>query len=451
VAQKDVSQMQKMIMSISSQIIEEIQTTLYMKCRFMNMAIGRLKPVMDELIFTAATDADKFYYAGKYIIKLYQEDKNALLRLYLHSVLHCVFLHPFVSEDIDKNKWNFACDIAVENVISDLGIEELFTENVRYQKSFISKLNENIDALTAEKIYRYLCENDFSDDDIERERKNFKRDSHQLWYKEEKKTENKNDHQQNKPLDDEGAKNLAEIIEEWQDYCERMNVDMENFNSDRKESKVLVQNTKRVKRDRYDYSTFLKKFAVSGEDVTVNDEEFDYIYYTYGLEKYKNMPLVEPLEYKEIRKISEFVIAIDTSGSVQGELVQKFLDRTYSILMSQENFFRKINIRIIQCDDKIEDEYLVREKEDFENYIRNIKFKGFGGTDFRPVFERVNHLIDTKEFTNLKGIIYFTDGYGKYPKQKPNYDAAFIFLNHDNERPKVPGWAMGVVIDEKRL
>ena len=67
------------------------------------------------------------------------------------------------------------------------------------------------------------------------------------------------------------------------------------------------------------------------------------------------------------------------------------------------------------------------------------------------MFERVNHLIDTKEFTNLKGIIYFTDGYGKYPKQKPNYDAAFIYLNHDNERPKVPGWAMGVVIDEKSL
>ena len=140
-AQKDITQMQKMIMSISSQIIEEIQTTLFMKCRFMNMAVGRLKPVMDEMIFTAATDADKFYYAGKHIIKLYQEDKNALLRLYLHSVLHCVFLHPFVSEDIDKKRWNFACDIAVENVISELGIEELFTENVRFQKSFIAHMN----------------------------------------------------------------------------------------------------------------------------------------------------------------------------------------------------------------------------------------------------------------------------------------------------------------------
>ena len=63
----------------------------------------------------------------------------------------------------------------------------------------------------------------------------------------------------------------------------------------------------------------------------INDDEFDYSFYTYGLQLYEKMPLIEPLEYKEIKAIKEFVIAIDTSGSTSGELVQTFLQKTYII------------------------------------------------------------------------------------------------------------------------
>ena len=54
---------------------------------------------------------------------------------------------------------------------------------------------------------------------------------------------------------------------------------------------------------------------MSGEDMRVNDDEFDYVYYTYGLSLYGNLPLVEPLEYKDVNKIKEFVVAIDTSAA----------------------------------------------------------------------------------------------------------------------------------------
>ena len=74
--------------------------------------------------------------------------------------------------------------------------------------------------------------------------------------------------------------------------------------------------------------------AVASSAVVNTDDEFDYIFYTYGLKLYKKMPLIEPLEYKDVKKIREFVIAIDTSGSVQGELVQTFLQKTYNIMMN---------------------------------------------------------------------------------------------------------------------
>lgn len=59
----------------------------------------------------------------------------------------------------------------------------------------------------------------------------------------------------------------------------------------------------------------------------LNDDEFDYIFYTYGMNLYGNIPLIEPLEYKDVKQIKEFVIAIDTSGSTSGALVQTFVKK----------------------------------------------------------------------------------------------------------------------------
>ena len=89
----------------------------------------------------------------------------------------------------------------------------------------------------------------------------------------------------------------------------------------------------------------------SGEAIHINDEEFDYVYYNYGLETYGNMPLVEPLEYKDVNRINEFVIALDTSASCKGKVVQDFLQKTVGIMRSEDSFFKKINVHIIQCDD----------------------------------------------------------------------------------------------------
>ena len=93
------------------------------------------------------------------------------------------------------------------------------------------------------------------------------------------------------------------------------------------EAGLLTQNLREVNRERYDYTEFLKKFAVRAEMMKINPDEFDYNFYTYGLELYENMPLIEPLEYKEVKRIREFVVAIDTSGSTSGDLVQTFVQK----------------------------------------------------------------------------------------------------------------------------
>ena len=80
-----------------------------------------------------------------------------------------------------------------------------------------------------------------------------------------------------------------------------------------------------------------------------------------------------------------------------------------------------------------------------------MKIKGLGGTDFRPVFRRVDEMIHNKEFINLKGLIYFTDGYGEFPAKKPDYDTAFVFIDDDYNNPDVPAWAIKLVLQKDEI
>ena len=163
------------------------------------------------------------------------------------------------------------------------------------------------------------------------------------------------------------------------------------------------------------------------------------------------MPLIEPLEYKEVKKIKEFVIAIDTSGSVYGELVKKYVQKTKNILKQSESFFTKINLHIIQCDTKIQEDAKITSQEEFDRYLESMTLKGFGGTDFRPVFRYVDKMIKSKEFTNLKGLIYFTDGYGDFPERQPDYNTAFVFIDDDYNNPEVPVWAIKLVLQRDEI
>lgn len=255
-----------------------------------------------------------------------------------------------------------------------------------------------------------------------------------------------------------GATGTLEITAaQWKKISERIKAELKSFSEDKSDDKSgdrsILQNLEEATKEHYDYGDFLRRFSVSGEEMQINDDEFDYVYYTYGLSLYGNLPLVEPLEYKDVNKIKEFVVAIDTSGSCRGELVQTFLNKTYSILKSSENFFRKVNIHIIQCDSEVRRDTKITNDEEFEVFMREGQLEGFGSTDFRPVFAYVDSAIENGEFENLKGLIYFTDGFGVFPEHKPshNYDTAFVFLEDDYEKPPTPPWAIKLILPVEDL
>ncbi|MDE6699857.1 MAG: hypothetical protein K2K10_02420, partial [Acetatifactor sp.] len=89
--------------------------------------------------------------------------------------------------------------------------------------------------------------------------------------------------------------------------------------------------------------------------------------------------------------------------------------------------------------------------EDFETFMKYGKLTGFGATDFRPVFVYLDELRAKGEFENLRGLIYFTDGYGIYPEHMPDYDVIFAFLDEDENRAPTPPWSLKVILESEEL
>ena len=210
----------------------------------------------------------------------------------------------------------------------------------------------------------------------------------------------------------------------------------------------LREQVKAANRSRRSYRDFLRRFCVTREEVHLDPDEFDLNFYTYGLSVYGNMPLIEPLETRESKKIEELALVIDTSYSTSGELVRAFLAETYTLLKGRENFFHRMNLHLIQADNAVRQDLLVRNEDELIHAMNHFQLRGGGGTDFRPAFAYVSQLCAEKKFSNLRGLLYFTDGMGSYPARRPAYDTAFLFLGDRFDDANVPPWAMKVVLDE---
>lgn len=116
------------------------------------------------------------------------------------------------------------------------------------------------------------------------------------------------------------------------------------------------------------------------------------------------------------------LVAIDTSGSTNPDL-PKFLGELEGLVKS----FGKYEITIVQCDAEIQDV----KKFDNNNPIalKDFKMKGFGGTDFRPVFKWVREHGEDE----YNCVIYFTDSYGTAPTYAPPYPVLWVLTSDGNE------------------
>ena len=423
----------KDLSAIGQEILLTARNELYMNLPYLDVALCALRFVPGGgMTLSLATDGEQLYYDGAWLADRYLRSRVAVNRAYLHVILHCMLRHLAKKRSKVPELWDLACDAAVESILDSLHYPCLEEGTVPAKQKFYGECRQDMPVLTAEGIYRHLLRRDLPEYQVAQLQRRFLVDDHGLWDPEQK------DNQEQSQQQDE----------KWRDMSDKTQTAMETVLADQGTGgEAVLEQIKVANRDDVDYRAFLRRFAVPREVMAVDGDSFDYIFYTYGLQLYGNMPLVEPPETKEEKRIEDFVIAVDTSMSTSGELVRQFLACTYAILRSTETFTRKVNIRIMQCDDQVRSDTAIHDLEELKDYMEHFQLVGGSATDFRPVFAHVAELQKAGAFTSLRGLIYFTDGMGIYPQKRPPYDVAFVLLEEPPLAVKMPPWAIRLVLD----
>ncbi|MDO4521816.1 MAG: hypothetical protein Q4B57_01570 [Eubacteriales bacterium] len=330
-AAKSPGRQESMMADLGSRILKSCRSSLYLLYPYLDGAFAGLsykKWTLEEKenysvdLKTIATDGECIYYKEEFLKKSFGHSPESVRRGYLHMLLHCLYRHMLQTAGQDATKqrlWNLACDMFVEEII-EKEQQPLLTEpqGEELREAIIRQSPEG--AGSPEAYFEKLCraEYPFSTGELEQV---FCYDDHSLWMVLDRK--------QSVLLEKKWERIQESAGEEGQGSLGRAG----------QSAGSIMEELRELQRSAYDYRHFLKQFAVMREELEIDQESFDYAYYHYGMAYYRNLPLIEPLEYREVDRLSKLVIAIDTSGSCTTKMVRQFLSETYGILMEKENFF----------------------------------------------------------------------------------------------------------------
>ena len=106
---------------MAEKILSYVRNELYLELRYLDVAFSALVPQADASLQSFATDGGHLFYSTEQILRVFEKNAPYLNRAYLHTVLHCIFSHPWIAGNRDRRLWNLACDVAVEYTIDGLG------------------------------------------------------------------------------------------------------------------------------------------------------------------------------------------------------------------------------------------------------------------------------------------------------------------------------------------
>lgn len=337
--------------------LNRAKTKLMLEHPYFGSIASTLKIEVNENIESFSSDGSSFKYNDDYFKELSVEEVEfALANSAMHQALNY------------KNRINGRQDWLWQ-LATDYAINDMLVKNNLYAPAHIN-LDSRFDGMYAEEIYSIL---DTEIDDKE--------------YAEQEQKRIEKDIVSPSELEDIEEDLLKQINQKMKDQGE-LPKDLKRFFPE-----LLI--------DTIDWRSELHRY------LNVHAKE-DYRFSPPN-KKYIHQGIALPSLNSELLKI---VVAIDTSGSIDTNLLSLFFTHFQSIMES----FNSYEIDLIECDAKIQ-EHRVFYPGDYIEY----KAIGGGGTDFRPVFEYIHDRIYDAQI-----LIYFTDGFGTFTDIAPSYDVLWI-------------------------
>lgn len=440
---------------LALEIINSIRRKLSQKMNYLTPVIYYLTPLFVEEREAMCTDGHYLFLNEDHLIHSYKKNAAKLTQEYMHILAHCILGHIHKRQGTYTDILDLAADCAVTYFLCNT--LEKGAQDDRCLKQFHSREFDQIlrnKAVTG--VYDYLCQNPARLDEITEMKKSIYMDTHRYWNTLHPAV--KAQQQRNANLSSHNE--WRHFIEQYQQeiragWDNLRNIAKELAGKEGKSSfwgnqagNMGKMFTKAQFND-ISYKEFLIRFMREREVSHVDPDSFDYQWYITGLNLYGNIPMIEPLEYREERKLDQIIIALDTSGSCS-DIINVFLRETYNIL-KEIDFDNRVEIRLLQCDTKIHDDRVIKDIKDIPDFSRGVHIKGFGGTDFRPVFTYIQKLREKGELEKLRGLLFFSDGFGEFPSKEPtDYETVFIMPDSEN-KAALPSWITRIWLTEEEL
>lgn len=138
-----------------------------------------------------------------------------------------------------------------------------------------------------------------------------------------------------------------------------------------------------------------------------------------------------------VKESLEIGVAVDTSGSMSPDDLKMCVSEVLGIIKAYDN----VKLTVLSCDAEVHTVSEVCCEDD----VASLKLEGGGGTNFIPVFDWV---ADNKP--GMKLLVFFTDGYGEFPKDAPNMKVLWCVSKGGMELERIPfGEAVNIDMHER--
>lgn len=393
-----------------------------------------------------ATDGVRLFYSPERVIADFRKDRDAPARQLLHVTLHCLLGHleakpcgeggDFFDDLADLKAAQFARALSAPLCPSKAGGVDAYTAPlaVLFQRGLADE--EGRDGLTRSV-----------------RRMNLRLDDHSLWRPPASRSaaggEEGGGGTEERSSTAPGQANGPESCPDWKGMLQDLSSRAQNNPVWGSAAGFLREEYAPARENGISYSAFLRRFAVPNERLLLDPDSFDPRWYHLGLELYGDIPLLEPSELSEPPLPDDIVLALDTSGSCSGEVCRRFLRETLSLLRDISAGAPRFRVLALQCDTEIQKEILLESADQLDGFLEDFTPKGFGGTDFCPVFHRVAALREEGTLPRVRGLLYLSDGFGCFPDEAPDYPVTFLLLKEDGMgwTPSLPDWVSALTLD----